>query len=368
MAASNTNPASPQEDKSRVTWIMPVLNAMPYLEECMNSIYAETGAASELFVWDNGSTDGSLELLRQWIPGRIPGRIFLGDHNTVGFSLARLAEQAETEFLLRMDADDVRVAGTLDQQLEYMRNHPTCAAVGGQLRCIDQAGNPTYRICPKQPLQHDEIVAALLDLTAPIGHNVVLLRRKAVLEVGNYRDVPNVEDRDLWIRLATRYHLANLPLHMALYRIHDRSTTRIAIKKKKLKPYVVEISTESGPPLFGWSRAILAKFWRCRLYRLDQHISSLRIPTLEGPAPDQNPAVLEVVLMHVPLLDVGATVRILRHARRMGLARAIFTHLRNCAMRDPWIGSVIRWLWNSGFRWHPSGEKRDHPPAGRAAR
>jgi glycosyltransferase involved in cell wall biosynthesis len=56
-----------------VTWLLPVKNAMPYLPEALASIEAQTYRNWTVIAWDNGSTDGSLEVLHEWIPSRLPG-------------------------------------------------------------------------------------------------------------------------------------------------------------------------------------------------------------------------------------------------------------------------------------------------------
>jgi glycosyltransferase involved in cell wall biosynthesis len=91
----------------RITWLMPVRNAMPFLRETLASIAAQTHTNSEILVWDDDSDDGTLEELRRWIPSRIPGTIFRGRSQSVGKISAFLVEQARTELCARIDADDV---------------------------------------------------------------------------------------------------------------------------------------------------------------------------------------------------------------------------------------------------------------------
>ena len=59
----------------RVSWLMPVLNGMPYLRELLDSLVAQTYPHHEIIAWDNGSTDGSVALLQAYIPSRIAGRV-----------------------------------------------------------------------------------------------------------------------------------------------------------------------------------------------------------------------------------------------------------------------------------------------------
>jgi glycosyltransferase involved in cell wall biosynthesis len=61
-----------------VTWLMPTLNGMPYVRETLASITGQTYRNHLILAWDNGSTDGTLEELRRWIPAHLPGRIVTG--------------------------------------------------------------------------------------------------------------------------------------------------------------------------------------------------------------------------------------------------------------------------------------------------
>ena len=82
-----------------VTWLMPVKNGMAYLRETLESIANQSYKNHKILVRDDGSTDGTGDELRRWIPSRIPGQIFSGSSSGVGRSLALLVEQAEVNFV-----------------------------------------------------------------------------------------------------------------------------------------------------------------------------------------------------------------------------------------------------------------------------
>jgi glycosyltransferase involved in cell wall biosynthesis len=69
------NPNHDSNLTKTVTWIIPILNADPYLEQCLESIYKQTYQDFEVIAWDNGSTDESVAILNKWIPGLMPGRV-----------------------------------------------------------------------------------------------------------------------------------------------------------------------------------------------------------------------------------------------------------------------------------------------------
>ena len=127
----------------QVTWIMPVKNGMPYLPLTLESIASQTYKNHSIIVWDNGSTDGTVEELRRWIPSRIPGLVVTDRVMSVGRSLAALVEATNTELCARIDADDINQPILLEKQVAHMRAHPEVVALGSQVRLIDAHEMPT---------------------------------------------------------------------------------------------------------------------------------------------------------------------------------------------------------------------------------
>ena len=237
--------------QKRVTWIIPVKNGMPYLPETLSSIEAQTYKNWQVLVWDNGSTDGTVEELNKWIPSRLPGRVITGQPLSVGASLARMVELCDTELCARIDADDINLPERLEKQIAFLDAHRDVAIVGSQMYRMNAAGVVQGR-CYLAPFQHDDIVHFLLKDTT-LNHPSVVFRRTAVLEVGNYRDFPNIEDYDLWLRMAYHHKLANLDVPLINFRIHSRSTTEIARNENKLTNLANECFIKNAPLLYGCS-------------------------------------------------------------------------------------------------------------------
>ena len=234
---------------NRVTWLIPILNGMPYLSETLASIEAQTYKNWEVLVWDNGSTDGTLEELEKWIPNRLPGRVFTGEPHGVGGSLKRLVEECKTELCARIDADDINFPERLEQQIAFLDAHPEVAVLGSQMYYIDEKGDlgeSLYNV----PLHHNDIVYTMLRSNC-VAHPSAMFRRSAILEIGNYKELPNVEDYDLWLRVATYFKIANLDKPLVKYRRHDKSATQLAIREKRIKKLEDDCFCKNAPVLFG---------------------------------------------------------------------------------------------------------------------
>jgi glycosyltransferase involved in cell wall biosynthesis len=224
---------------------------MPYLPDTLDSIRCQTYANHEVLVWDNGSTDGTIDELQRWIPSRIQGRVIAGKPLSVGNSRAELVKMASTEFCACIDGDDINFPRRLETEVAFLLNRPEVAAVGSQVIRIDQQGDEHGLYC-ELPLDHDDIVHRLL-YTWTLWQPTVLFRRTAVLQVGNYRDIRH-EDYDLWLRLASRYKLANLPVCLVKYRVHRHNLTT-SIPNAEAERDVNRAFIESAPALFGLSPA-----------------------------------------------------------------------------------------------------------------
>lgn len=207
-----------------VSVLMPVYNAERYVAEAVESILAQTLVEFEFLIVDDGSTDRSGAILASYA-AREP-RIQLTRRPNSGY-LAALNEglaQARGEFVARMDADDIALPERFQRQVAYLRAHPECLALGCALVNIDEDGDV---LCEERlPLDHDEIDRRLLLGLAGLSHPAAIIRRAALIELGGYRPrFYGVEDKDLWLRLAERGKLANLPDVLMKYRVHADNFT-----------------------------------------------------------------------------------------------------------------------------------------------
>ena len=206
-----------------VTVIIPILNAMPYLPEALASLEAQTFRDFEVCVWDNGSTDGSAEEARRWIPHRLPGRVVTGNPLPLHECLAQMVQLAQTEFVARMDGDDICFPDRLQRQMEVMGKHADMSAIGGQMELMDGRGDKIGEM-PEYPIDFCGVLCRIL-IQSPLSHPAVMMRRSKVLEAGNYQVPKPMEDFDLWFRLASVGKIENLPNKLLKYRITDTSIT-----------------------------------------------------------------------------------------------------------------------------------------------
>ncbi len=260
---------------------------MPYLPQTLASIEAQGFRDYQVLLWDNGSTDGTVEEARRWIPSRLTGVLRVGSPLPLGHALAAMVRECDTEFCARLDADDVSHPDRLEKQIAFLLAHPEIAVVGTQMRTMNAEGQLQGSM--DYPLDHEQVVVEMLRRNA-LAHPTVMFRRSAVLAAGNYRDFSpvHVEDYDLWLRLALmNLRLANLPDALVDYRIHAASSTQKSIAAHRLDTEMLRRLAESAPQLFGCSGETMTRLKNrmhplavLPLLKIARH---LRISTGESP-------------------------------------------------------------------------------------
>jgi len=230
-----------------VTVIIPILNAMPYLPEALASLEAQTFRDFEVCLWDNGSMDGSVEESRRWIPERLPGRVVSGNPLPLHECLARMVVEAGTEFVARMDGDDVSVPERFQLQLKALQGDLNLGIVGGQCPIMDAAGNPTGNSHPG-PIGHEDIVTEMM-FRSSLTHPALLFRREAILHAGNYQRPKPVEDLDLYLRMARICRFQNLSNPVLRYRVHPNSICQS--DRERQQKQMVDVVAEYSQVNYG---------------------------------------------------------------------------------------------------------------------
>ena len=202
---------------------MPVYNASHYLKAAMQSVLAQSFKDFEFIIVDDGSSDNSLEILREF--AKDDSRIKLQTRPNTGIvgALSDGLAQANGEFVARMDADDVALPNRLETQIAALRSRSECVAMGTAVVFTDPEGRELKVYRPSSI--HSEIEN---ELAAGNGgalvHPSVMFRRDALLRCGGYREQYNfIEDLDLYVRLLEFGALSNLRDVMLHYRQHGRS-------------------------------------------------------------------------------------------------------------------------------------------------
>lgn len=194
--------------------ILPVHNKAPWLQECLDSVLAQSFGDFELIAVDDASTDGSLEILAACSDPRL--KVIRSERNLGPGLAAQLGmDAAQGEIILRVDADDVQLPERFAAQVAFLDAHPEVGALGGSVQLIGDGEGVRRR-----PLEPDDCRVELL-FNVALFQPTLAVRRKVLLDhaIRYKEEDPWVgEDWILQLRLAAVTELANLDQVLSYYR------------------------------------------------------------------------------------------------------------------------------------------------------
>lgn len=166
----------------RVSVIIPVFNAARTIEQAIDSVRAQTFTDFEIIVVDDGSTDGSMEIIR-----RYGGAVKLLQQQNRGPSAARnlAISNSSGESLGFLDGDDWWKPEFLATMLAALERDPQAVMAYCDLQLVDSLGRP-FPTALRLSDGHAPTVQEMLDRLWPIVPSGVVIRRAALDAVGGY--------------------------------------------------------------------------------------------------------------------------------------------------------------------------------------
>ena len=239
-----------------VSILLPVYNALPDLPRALNSLAAQTFLDYEIIAIDDGSTDGSGEMLEAYARRDPRLRVF---HQTnagaLGKVLNRAAELARGTLLARQDADDASAPNRLADQVRYLEAHPETGLCGSWAWFIEADLGPLFSL--ELPDDHQKLSHFLQIGKNPFVHGAMLIRAELFRKSGGYRG-SYAEDFDLWLRLS---EVTRLGLCQSLGYYYWRSPGGISVgaqlRQQELRKLILKLHlerTQRGAEQTDWEQ------------------------------------------------------------------------------------------------------------------
>ena len=185
----------------KVSVIMGVYNTSnrDMLQKSILSILNQTYKNFEFIICDDGSTDNTLDIVKEIVNGDNRVKIIKNDKNMgLAFTLNHCIDNANGIYIARMDADDESNLVRLEKQVDFLDNHPEYAVVASNWNLFDENGIWGKRRAPEVIEKKDFL------FNSPIAHPTVMMRKNVLEKVNRYRvakETIRAEDYDLFMRM-----------------------------------------------------------------------------------------------------------------------------------------------------------------------
>jgi glycosyltransferase involved in cell wall biosynthesis len=216
------------KNKPLISVIMPVYNCELYIRESIESILNQSYVNFELLIFDDCSTDKTLNIIEGYKDNRIV--VFKKDENTgLTASLNMGLRIAKGKYLARMDGDDISFPNRFEKQVAYLENNTHVVLCSTLYKIYN------WYMISNQPLIHEEIKVGLLSGCC-ISHPTVMMRKDVFINNNLKYDETKEsgEDYDLWSRLIFLGEFHNIGEVLLYYRTHPQQISNIK-KERQLE-------------------------------------------------------------------------------------------------------------------------------------
>ncbi len=206
--------------KPTISVIMGIYNCAPTLVEALDSLLAQTYQNFKVIMCDDGSCDNTVDVAQDYV-NRFPDKfILLRNERNMGlnFTLNLCLEYVDTDYVARMDGDDISLPSRFEKEIEFLDKHPEVAIVSTPMIYFDDEGD--FRIGRgggRYPDKKDFVKGT------PFCHAPCMVRSEAYRSVGGYTVDPKllrVEDYHLWFKMYAKGYRGYI-LPEPLYKMRD---------------------------------------------------------------------------------------------------------------------------------------------------
>jgi glycosyltransferase involved in cell wall biosynthesis len=232
--------------ETTVSVIITTCNVEQYVAAAIRSALDQSYSDYELIVADDGSVDGTLQVVRNFRDSRISVLAF--PHRGPTWVLNECIARSRGRYIAFLDGDDIWASERLERHVHYMDAHPEADLSFSLSRIIDEEGKDTGMTTrsfrgpvPFERLLADNLVA---------NGSAVMIRRTAAQQVGLFdTEMAASYDHDYWLRLALLRpgNIASIPEVLTFYRRRPGQITKDWRLMERASHYMVEKLRQMHP-------------------------------------------------------------------------------------------------------------------------
>jgi glycosyltransferase involved in cell wall biosynthesis len=219
-------------------------NHARYIGQALDSVLAQTYRDFEIVVVDDGSTDGSHELLldyQQRYPDQVryswhAGRANKGVTATSNVGIAR----SQGEYLAWLGSDDVWYPHKLEKQMAHFAAQPAAGMVCSYATVVDENDRPFPGVMGKDVSRDAFRQLVVGNVICP---STIVVTRACLNDVGVFNEKLVYSDWELFIRIAAKYPVGFIAEPLASYRMHGRNMSVHGQAATKLERNLAVIET-----------------------------------------------------------------------------------------------------------------------------
>ena len=219
--------------KYRISVIMAVYNCANTLPEALDSLLSQTYQNFKVIICDDASTDNTYEIAKKYVD-LYPEKFMLIKNEInkkLAASLNKCLEHVDTEYVARMDGDDISLPTRFQKQINFLDQHPEYALVSNPMVYFDEEGD--FKIGKA----HGAVNKYNFIKGSPFCHATTMIRKESLDSVNGYSiEYDRCQDYELWFRLYAKGYIG-YNLQEPLYKMRD---DRHAVSRRKFKYRIVE--------------------------------------------------------------------------------------------------------------------------------
>lgn len=240
-----------------ISIITPSFNGVRTIRATLESVASQNYANVEHIVMDGGSTDGTLEIIKEY-----PRIIFVSEKDEGHYhAMDKGTRMASGEVVAILNADDCYRPGVLAEVATAFAQHPDWDGLFGDIVYVDGDGAEIFR---REEAKFDAQIIRY-------GHNIVnhqtlFLKKEVYLRLGGYRyrEFKNCCDYEYVMRLISAgCHIGHIPVHIVNYRYHDHGQSADLRVRANMAKESAAIRKEYGVP-GGWMGKVLTTYARIK--------------------------------------------------------------------------------------------------------
>lgn len=206
--------------------LVPSYNHARYIEECLRSIFDQTLPPKKLLVIDDGSSDGSVDVIRRVLADcPFASELIARENRGLCRTLNEGIAKSSGEYFAYLGSDDRWMPGMIAARTRLLDECRNAVLAYGNALLVDAEGDILYSTADQNEVKYPDgnPSSMLFEGTAPISSSVVY--RRSALDDVSWDENARLEDYEMYLKLMTRGEFAFDPAVLSVWRLHGYNTS-----------------------------------------------------------------------------------------------------------------------------------------------